>query len=258
LSFISEQQLYGPVKAFLESQGYDVKGEVRDCDVVGTRGGEPPVIVELKLRFTLTLVLQGIERLSLSDCVYLAVPQPSGRRVGTADDATVRRLCRRLGLGLLVVNARSLRVEVLLDPLPYAPRKNTRRATLLLGEHARRVGDPNIGGTNRTKLVTAYRQEALRCAQLLQAHGPMKVALLRRDGQAPNAGKILLQDVYGWFQRLERGIYALSEGGAAGLAAFAHVLEPAPTSTGLASPPAEPKPKRSRAPRAARGPAATR
>ena len=33
-----EADLYPAVKAFLERQGYDVKAEVRGCDVVATRG----------------------------------------------------------------------------------------------------------------------------------------------------------------------------------------------------------------------------
>ena len=60
-----EAALYSPVKQFLERQGYEVKGEVRGCDLVARRGDEPPVIVELKLRFSLPLVLQGIDRLAL-------------------------------------------------------------------------------------------------------------------------------------------------------------------------------------------------
>ena len=43
-----EDALYPPVKAFLEAQGYAVKGEVNGCDVVAVRDQEPPVIVELK------------------------------------------------------------------------------------------------------------------------------------------------------------------------------------------------------------------
>ena len=69
-----EVDLYPAVKTFLEGEGFEVKGEVRGCDVVGVRGDEPPVIVELKLRFTLGLVLQALDRLRVSDNVYLAVP----------------------------------------------------------------------------------------------------------------------------------------------------------------------------------------
>ena len=105
-----ESDLYAPVKALLEGQGYVVKGEVRGCDVVGVRGDEPPVVVELKRSFGLSLVLQGVDRLALSDRVYLAVgkwPKPM---------KGVRKLCRRLGLGLLVVEDE--RAEIVLDPAP--------------------------------------------------------------------------------------------------------------------------------------------
>ena len=54
-----EHGLYPPVKAFLEAQDYAVKGEIDSCDVVAIRGGEPPVIVELKTSFSLPLVFQG-------------------------------------------------------------------------------------------------------------------------------------------------------------------------------------------------------
>jgi hypothetical protein len=68
--------------------------------------------------------------------------------------------------------------------------------------------------------VTAYRQEALRIASVLAARGKQKPAVLRLAAEAPNAGRILLQDVYGWFERVERGIYALTANGVAALKTF--------------------------------------
>ncbi len=208
-----ESDLYAPVKALLEGQGYSVKGEIRGCDVVGVRGGEPPVIVELKRSFGLGLVLQGVDRLALSDTVYLAVGAwPKNMR-------NVKKLCRRLGLGLMIVAAK--RVDVLLDPAPYAPRKNKRKVGRLLGEHARRVGDPNRGGSStKVPVMTAYRQAALRCAALLAENGPMKAAAVRAASDTPNAGAILRDDVYGWFERVERGIYTLTPKGRRGLEQF--------------------------------------
>jgi hypothetical protein len=206
-----ESDLYAPVKALLEGQGYVVKGEVRGCDVVAVRGDEPPVIVELKRVFGLSLVLQGVDRLALSDRVYLAVGQwPKQMK-------NVKKLCRRLGLGLLVV-ARE-RADVVLDPLPYKPRSNKRKTGRLLGEHRRRVGDPNLGGSAmRAPLMTAYRQEALRCAAaLLATDGPMKLAAVRAAADAPRAASILRDDFYGWFERVERGVYALTPAGRVGL-----------------------------------------
>ena len=208
-----ESDLYAPVKVLLEGQGYVVKGEVRGCDVVGVRGAEPPVVVELKRTFGLGLVLQGVDRLALSDLVYLAVGQwPKQMK-------NVKKLCRRLGLGFIVVA--SGKADVVLDPAPYIPRQNKRKAGRLLGEHARRVGDPNLGGqAMRAPLMTAYRQEALRCAELLVVNGPMKVAALREAGRAPKAAQILQADVYGWFERVERGVYAITPKGRQGLVQF--------------------------------------
>jgi hypothetical protein len=208
-----ESDLYAPVKALLEGQGYSVKGEVRGCDVVAVRGGEPPVIVELKQAFGMGLVLQGVNRLSLSDAVYLAVGTwPKNLR-------DVKKLCRRLGVGLMIVA--DPRVDVLLDPAPYKPRKNARRLGRLLGEHQRRVGDPNRGGSStRVPMMTAYRQQALRCANLLAKNGPMKVAVLRVQAEAPKALAILSQDHYGWFERVDRGTYGLTPQGRAGLEQF--------------------------------------
>ena len=208
-----ESDLYAPVKALLEGQGYVVKGEVRGCDVVGVRGAEPPVVVELKRAFGLGLVLQGVDRLALTDLVYLAVGAwPKQMK-------NVRKLCRRLGLGFIVVAG--TKADVVLDPAPYKPRPNNRKAGRMLGEHARRVGDPNLGGqAMRAPLMTAYRQEALRCAALLAANGPMKVATLRASGEVPKAARILQDDVYGWFERVERGVYGLSPKGKLGLASF--------------------------------------
>src|SRR5688500_12578186 len=131
----AEAALYLPVKRFLESLGYAVKGEVCGCDLVARRGDEPPVIVELKLRFT--LVLQGVDRLAVSERVYLAVPRQATDRArrgrGLSPEApAVRRLCRRLGLGLLVVGRQS--VTIVEEPVPYRPRPARHRTARLIGE----------------------------------------------------------------------------------------------------------------------------
>jgi hypothetical protein len=212
-----ETALYLPVKRFLEAQGYQVKSEVRDCDVVAVRGDEPPVIVELKTGFSLQLLLQGVDRQAMSDAVYLAFGPPKRRA-----QADILKLCKRLGLGVLVVTGDF--VEPLADPLPYQPRRNTRRATLLLKEFALRVGDPNVGGSTRRPRMTAYRQDALRLVAHLSAQGASKVAVLRLETGVTRAAGILQDDVYGWFLRESRGVYALSPKGMAALETFAEVL----------------------------------
>ncbi len=216
-----ETALYPPVKAFLERQGYVVRGEVRGCDLVARRGDEAPVIVELKLRFTLSLLLQGVDRLALSPLVYLAVPRPLARTRGLRPDAKpVRKLCRRLGLGLILIGGRGA-VEVIEDPVPYRPRQAKRRTNLLLGEFERRRGDLNVGGGSRTPIVTAYRQDALRCVRALAAAGPMRLGELRVVSGVTAAAPILQRNVYGWFDRVGRGTYGLTAAGKQALNHFA-------------------------------------
>jgi hypothetical protein len=221
---LRETALYAPVKEFLEARGYKVKGEVWGCDLVARRGDEPPIIVELKLRLSLALVLQGIDRLALTERVYLAVPRPRSRQRrghGLAPDApAIRRLCRRLGLGLLLIGG-SRRVEILEEPVPYRPRPAKARLLRLKDEFDRRIGDANVGGTAGVPLVTSYRQDALRCARVLALGGPMRLAALRSAAEVPGAARILQRNVYGWFTRLQRGTYALSDGGGAALTRFA-------------------------------------
>lgn len=212
-----ETELYLPVKRFLEAQGYDVKAEIRDCDVLAVRGDEPPVIVELKTGFNLQLLLQGIDRQAITDTVYLAIPEP--KRSLPPD---ILRLCKRLGLGLLVVNGDW--VEAYLDPAAYQPRKAPRRRALLLKEFQRRVGDPNSGGSSKRPLVTAYRQDALRCVKYLQITGASKVSEVVAVTKVERAATILRSDVYGWFEKIDRGVYSLSPKGEAAVTTFADVL----------------------------------
>ncbi len=209
-----ETGLYLPIKRFLEAQGYEVKAEIQDCDVVAVRGDEAPVIVELKVGFTLQLLLQGIDRLAVTDAVYLAIAEP---KRGIRGDLV--KLCRRLGLGLITVRGES--VEALADPLPYQPRRMAKRKVLLLKEFAGRAGDPNSGGSNRRPLMTHYRQDALRCARFLGERGTSKVADIRKATKVDRAGAILLDDVYGWFRREARGLYGLSAKGRLALTEFA-------------------------------------
>ena len=204
---LREADLYPPVKAFLEAQGYMVKSEIGHLDVLAIRGDEPPVVVELKTSFSLALLLQGVERQTLFDLVYLAVPV--GPKGWPARYKDIIRLCRRLGLGLLAVKP-DASVEAHLDPGPYAPRKNTVKSARLLREFARRKGDPNTGGTSGIQRVTAYRQDASALASHLAAHGPQTPAALARATGITRAQIILHANHYGWFERVSRGIYGVT------------------------------------------------
>ena len=234
-----ETSLYLPVKRFLEARGFAVKGEICGCDLVAvpvvangagagdeadSQGDDPPLVVigELKQSFTLELLLQGVDRMAAGDEIWLAVglSGKGGRRNrGRERDPRVRKLCRLLGFGLLGVSSRG-QVEVIVEPGPWRPRKVKWRRRRLVDEHRRRRGDPAVGGATRQPIMTAYRQQALAVAAALAAGAANGASVPRpRDlkAVAPDAPKILLHNVYGWFTRMERGVYALTEAGRAAL-----------------------------------------
>jgi hypothetical protein len=205
-----ETTLYLPVKSLLEAAGYVVKGEIGSCDLVGLSDGEPPVVVvcELKMSFNLELVLQAVDRASASDEVWIAA-RVSARGKGREADRRFRDLCRRLGFGMLGVSDAGT-VDVIVSPVAPMPRKNSRKRSRLVDEHRRRKGDPALGGSTRAPIMTAYRQQALACAAALEG-GLQRPKDIRPT--APDAAKILLHNVYGWFERIDRGVYALTESG---------------------------------------------
>lgn len=209
-----ETALYLPIKNFLEAAGYAVKGEIGSCDVVGLSGDEPTVVVicELKLTFNLELVLQAVDRATASDEVWIAA-RVSAKGKGREGDRRFRDLCRRLGFGMLAVSD-SGTVDVIVSPVAPMPRKNIRRRSRLVEEHRRRKGDPALGGSTRAPIMTAYRQQALACAVAIQ-NGQQRPKDIRPN--APEAAKILRHNVYGWFERVDRGIYALTKLGSEAL-----------------------------------------
>lgn len=220
-----ESDLYAPLRKFLERRGYEVRGEVEGCDLVAVRG-DKLVVVELKRRFNLGLVLQGVDRQQLTDTVYLAVEAPRRRRGGSMRWDLVQRLCRKLGLGLITVvfSRRRACVTVELDPAPYRPRKNLHRRAGLLDEFQQRTADYNVGGSNGRPIVTAYREEALRVAAELQRSGPSRVRHVRETADSKKAGSILYKNVYGWFERVAHGIYGLTPEGRQALETYADVV----------------------------------
>lgn len=218
-----ETKLWQPVKDFLMSRGYSVYSEVQDCDLVAVRG-DTLVAVELKRTMNLSLVLQGAQRQKAADYVYVAVERPRRRNRRWTQ---VRDLCRRLGLGLLVVafpRGGLPRVEVEVEPEALASGRSPSARQRLLNELAGRSGDFNVGGSTRRSIVTVYREEALRIAHELASRGSLSVAALREVTGNERAGSILQKNYYGWFERVRRGVYTLTPAGKQALTAYAEVI----------------------------------
>ena len=207
-----ETDLYEPIRAFLEEEGYQVQAEVKHCDIAAEKNGRL-VVVELKRAFGLKLVYQGLERQSLTDEVFVAIPRPKkGAREKAWQD--MLRLLKRLELGLLTVALDSplKTVDVVLTPADSMIRKNKRKKEQLQAELEGRQLDANIGGMTRRKIITAYRERVIRLACILEREGKISLAELRARGLEELA-VLLGRNYEKWFVRVEKGVYALSEKG---------------------------------------------
>lgn len=221
---LREADLYPPLRAYLEALGYTVRAEVKGCDVAAIKGDDL-VVIELKRALNVSLLVQAVERQRATDSVYVAIPRPKGK-AWNRQWRGVRRLLRRLEVGLIFIAPRSRirKVEVMLHPEPSAKRKraNVRRA--MIEEMAGRSADYNTGGSTRRKLVTAYRETALRIAHVLAAQGPSTPRALRALGTGPKTTPILYDNVYQWFRRVARGMYELTDQGRAALVEYAELV----------------------------------
>jgi hypothetical protein len=208
---IKETDLYAPLKAFWEDLGYEVKAEIGDADLMAVKLDEAFVIVELKTRFSLALFHQAIDRQALTDSVYVAVP----RRKGRAFQRSMRqnqKLARRLGIGLITVRMATGDVKIYVEPGPFKPRKSKKKRDQALKEFHNRIGDPNTGGT-KDQIMTVYRQDALRCLKMLSDNGPCKGAVVAAETSVPSATTLMANNHYGWFERVEKGVYGLTADG---------------------------------------------
>ena len=190
---------------------------------VPLKGDDEPIIIELKTGFSLTLFHQAINRQSMSDNVYVAVPRKSGKAALTA----LRRnkmLCRRLRLGLITVKLSDGHVVVHCEPKPFTPRKIKAKKTKLLSEFDKRHGDPNKGGMTSSGQMTSYRQGALRCAKVLHDEGACKASYVAKMAGVEKARNLMADNHYGWFEKIDRGVYGLTPMGASALVENAEIV----------------------------------
>jgi len=215
---ILEIDLFKPVSDFLVDQGYLVRSEVKDCDIAAVKD-EELVIVELKRNLSVDLLAQAAKRQKSADVVYMAVPKPKRLKVNSKWKDIIH-LVRRLELGLILVSFKGDKgfVEIAVHPTPYdreaSKRGNRKKREGIIKEAKGRYLDANVGGSTRTKLVTAYKESAIFVACCLDKYGqmsPKQVKELLSDETKPAA--ILSQNYYGWFDRVEKGIYMINDAG---------------------------------------------
>lgn len=214
---IAETDLYQPIADWLLAQGYTVRSEVRNCDITAVRG-EDLIMVELKRSFGASLLIQAIERQKITDSVYVALPRPRSGVRG-AQWRGMEHLLRRLELGLILVSfgAKKPAMDVVFHPTPFERKRRKSAKRAVLREMEGRTGDFNQGGCTRRKIMTAYRENVVHVACCLEKFGPLAPRQLRALGTGQKTLSILRSNFYGWFERVDRGIYNLKPRGSAEL-----------------------------------------
>ncbi|KAF0092628.1 MAG: Uncharacterized protein FD141_812 [Fusobacteria bacterium] len=207
---MKETNLYEGVKKYFESLGFLVRAEVKDIDVCAIK--EDLLIgVELKNNLTVDLLVQGTLRQKVCDLVYIAVPRPK-RFKKNREFSNTLHLLRRLELGLLFVDVDKGMAEEILEPayfnLDKARSALVNRRKALLKEIKGRSLSLNQGGSSRTRLMTAYREESLKAVAILLEKGSVAPKDLKELGLKST---ILRDNYYGWFKKIARGTYVLDD-----------------------------------------------
>jgi len=203
---VKESDLYAPIKKLLESLNFTAKGEIKNCDIAAIRDDEL-WIVELKRHMSVDLIYQAIARQAISPFVFVAIPRP--KRV----NRQMLKLLKKLELGLITVAMDSpiVRAEIALFPT-VSKVKYGKRASVLRKEIKGRVGD-TPGGSTGIPITTAYKERCIKIACFLSQVENLSPKELRQHGCEQDAGSILQKNHYGWFARISRGRYELTENG---------------------------------------------
>lgn len=215
-----ETELFDPVREYLEAEGFAVAAEVRHCDIVAAKD-DHIVIIELKTSLNLTLVSQAVQRQSVADEVYVAIPEP--KRI-TKTLRHSQKVLKRLGLGLLTVSTGPLRSIVQCRITPdFSGRINKKERQRIIKEMNGRSLQLNTGGATGIPIVTAYRETAITLATLLSLKGPRSIRELKPIA-GEKTGTILYKNHYGWFVREARGIYGVTERGCEELSTYPELV----------------------------------
>lgn len=216
---LKEVDLHEPCKKWLEGKKAVVRSEVKDIDMMGILSDEVTIAIEMKLSLNLEVINQAVQRQKLVDYVYIATVHNSKTLTNKRTKLTMDTL-RRLNLGWISVNFKASppKVQVLLEAKDFdmamSKNRNSKSKERLIREFNNRSGDFNKGGSTRKKLMTAYREEALKIAYALSLHDQASVKELKAMGtHKDKTSPILNSNFYKWFTKVERGIYALSDTG---------------------------------------------
>lgn len=226
---MKETELFEPVKLLFKEAGYKVNGEVLGCDVTCFKeddcGNCEIAVVELKLRMSVELLAQANERQARADSVYVAIPRPK-KFTTKGKWKNIFSLFKRLGIGLIFVDTDLSIASIIIKAKgDNDKRKNYKRREALIKEASLRTEECNVGGTLRTEIVTYYKEQCIYIACCLKRNKELKTSELRELGASKNCANMCRINYYGWFEKVGRCIYELTDKGYEDLQNFSKLTE---------------------------------
>ena len=208
---MKETDLFIPLHTLFTQAGYQVNAEVASFDVVLSKQDEL-IIIECKLSFNMTLLYQAMNAQKVADFLYVAVPYPAEKKV-----YNMTQVAKNMGLGLVLVtpNGRAMIAVTQEDVLAYHAHRNNVKAQRVKKEISGRRFDKNIGGSTKTKILTAYKETSVQIAVMLEdkPQGMSGKQLVSDYGCPANTTKLMHSNTMGWFERPSKGVYRLSQKG---------------------------------------------
>ncbi len=209
---IYEKDMFPIVKDFFEKQGYKVNAEVKGCDIVISKD-DYLAVLEMKLNLNITLIYQALDRLNITHNVFIVVKKPKNRYL--KEKSKMTKLVKRLNIGLILVDPtlKTNNIEVVFEPTETKKPKNTKKTKAVQKEIEGRRFDNNIGGTNKAKLMTAYKDMSIRLACICEVFTVISPKFLQDTFGIEKSYPILYNNFFNYFEMFGKGDFGLSEEG---------------------------------------------
>ncbi len=209
---MKEYELFPVLKEHFVAQGYKVNAEVKDCDMTAVKDDEL-IIIEMKTSLNITVLYQALERKKLSPNVYIAIPRP--KRDYRKTKLKMKNLITKLDLGLIVIDVVNRGLEVLVHPqVNPTQRINSNKKAKLVSEINNRSVDENIGGKNKTKILTAYKELGIALCVVINIEEEVDTNTLREKyGFDIKTTKYLHTNFFRWYKKVGKGTYQLTKEG---------------------------------------------
>lgn len=209
---MKEEQLFAPVKKLFEDLGYRVNAEVKNCDMTATKNDDL-IIIELKTSLNIKLLSQGLERQKTGANVFVAIPKPKNYSQRSYRDTlnVIKKL--ELGLIFVTVTEKFEFAEIVCEPTPFSKTRTYKpKKMAIINEINNRFCDTNTGGVSKKKIVTAYTEQCVYIAcllELLETASPKQLRAMGSD--AKKTTTMLNYNFHGWFTKISKGVYRLHD-----------------------------------------------